>query len=153
VRSFPLIMLLTLSGCAIYIPHPPADPPPPGTDIRARLTDPGAVRVTGLFGLPIRELEGRILELSPDSLRFALLSAQEYKLPWNQEQELSLAWSEVVTLEEKRIDRRRTALFVAGAGTLTGVLIAALFRAATRNEGQEELPPDMAVIPIFSIIH
>ena len=153
MRSVSLLLLLALSGCVTYIPHPPGDPPARGTEMRARLTDPGAVRVMGLFGVPIREVEGRILETSPDSVRFVLLSAQEYRLPWNQEQPLSLAWSEVVTLEEKRLDRGRTALFVVGAGTLTGVLIAALFKAATNSEEEGDGQPDQAFIPILSIIH
>ena len=121
--------------------------------MRARLTDPGAVRIMGLFGQPIREVEGRILETSPDSVRLGLLSAQEYRIPWNQEQLLSLAWSEVVTLEERRIDRGRTALVAIGAGALTGVLIAALFRAAANSEKEGDGQPDMAFIPILSIIH
>ena len=153
MRLFVLLAVVSLAGCATYIPHSPYTPPPEGTEIRVRLTDAGAVRATGLFGQPIREMEGRIQGLTPDSLYLALLSAQEYRLPWNQEQQFTLAKSELLALEEKRIDSKKTAILAVGAGTVTGFLIVALFKAATRTDNTEGGDADLAIIPIFSIIH
>lgn len=153
MRSFLLLVVLALSGCAVYIPRSLDAPPPQDTEVRARLTTPGAVRLTGLYGHPVQEVEGRILDSTPDSLHLALLSAQEYGLPWNQEQRLALARSELLLLEERRIDKTRTALLVAGTGTVVGVTVAALFRAATRSREEDNGGGDLTLIPLFSVIH
>ncbi len=153
MRLVLLLLVLVLSGCAVYIPRPVDSPLPQDTEIRARLTNSGAVRLTGLFGQPVREIEGRFLGSPSDSLQFALLSAREYGLPWNHEQRLTLARTEVLTLEEKKIDGKRTALLVAGTGTVVGITIAALFRAATRSRDEDNGGVDMTLVPLLSIIH
>ena len=153
MRSFLLLVVLVLSGCAVYIPRPLDVPPPQDTEVRAQLTTPGAVRLTGLFGHPVQEVEGRILASTADSVHLALRSAEEYGLPWNQEQRLTLARSELLVLEEKRIDKTRTALLVAGTGTVVGITIAGLFRAATRSREEDDGGGDLTIVPLFSIIY
>jgi hypothetical protein len=146
-----MVMALLTTGCSMYVEHPVDAPLPPGTDIRAQLTTSGAVRFSGLIGQPTEYVEGSIIGLERDSLHLALLRATEYGRPWDSVDTLSFATSEIMRLEEKRIDKGRTAILAGGVGAVSGVVIGALFRAATRsrdNDGGEE---DLILIPFFTI--
>jgi hypothetical protein len=153
MRLLALMAALSLSGCSMYIQHPLNEPLPPGTDIRAHLTTPGAVRVSGILGAPTELVEGRILALDRDSLQLALLITTEYGRPWEESNTLGLATSEISRLEEKKIDGKRTALLVGGVGAVSGVVVGALFRAATRTDDGEGGEEDLSLIPLFTIFH
>ncbi|MFC1661174.1 hypothetical protein ACFL3S_06935 [Gemmatimonadota bacterium] len=154
MRGVGFVGILALSACTTYIPHPSDAPLPSGTEVRAELTTPGAVRISDLFGQPLRSVEGRVLSVSSDSMYVALLSATELGRPWDAVDTLSFAQGEILRLAEKRIDKKKTALLVGGVGTVSGVIIAALFRAATGStEGEGPGEEDRTIIPIFSIIH
>ena len=147
-------VLLALCGCSVYVPLNPDTPPPVGTDVRARLTTPGAVRISDRLGSPVREVEGQILSFLGDSLGLSLMATTEFGRPWDSVDTLKLGTIEIFQLEEKKLDRRRTALLAGGVGVVSGVLIAALFRAAGGSEDGD--PPgdiDAIVIPLFSIRH
>lgn len=149
-----LATVLLLAACSVYIPQPLETPPPPGAEVRVKLTTPGAVRVSRLFGQPIQELQGRILETSRDSLALSLISTEEYGRPWDAADTLMVAREEYFQLDEKRLDGKRTALLVGGVGVVSGVVIGGLFRAATRSEDGD--PPgeiDVILIPLFSFRH
>jgi len=151
MRLLGFMAVTLVAACTVYVPHPVDEPLPPGTNIRARLNAGGAVRVSAARGRTIDEVEGEILALGPDSLQIALLNASEYERPWEGLDSLRLAISEIGWLEEKKIDPTRTAVLVAGVGTATGVVIAALFRAANRSKGEEGGDGDLALIPLFSL--
>lgn len=148
------LLVLLLAGCSVYIPRPLDTPPPPGTEVRVKLTTPGAVRVSRLFGQPVEEIQGRLLSTYGDSLGLSFSSATEYGRPWDNADTLMVAREEYYQLDEKRLDGKRTALLVGGVGVVTGVVIGALFRAATRG-GQDEPPGeiDVILIPLFSFQH
>ena len=153
-RVLGLVVVLFVSACSVYIPQPPDTPPPAGTQVRARLTTPAAVRVSDIFGVPVQEIEGRILDLDGDSLGLRLLSATEYRRPWDSADTLKLAMGELLQLDEKRIDGRRTALFVGGVGVVSGIVIGALFKAAAGSgDGEPPGEIDVILIPLFSIRH
>ena len=154
MRVLSMAAALLLSSCSVYIPQPLDTPPPPGTQVRARLTTPGAVRVSGLVGLPVQEIEGRILNLDGDSLGLSLLSTTEYGRPWDSETTLKVAMGEIFQLDEKRIDGRRTAFLVGGLGVVSGIVIGALFKAASRSDNDEPSGEiDVILIPLFSFRH
>jgi len=154
MRFLGLAVVVFLSACSVYLPQPLDTPPTAGTQVRARLTTPGSVRVSEVFGVPVQEIEGRILNSSGDSLGLSILSATEYGRPWDSAETLKVAMGEIYQLDEKRIDGRRTAFLVGGVGAVSGIVIGALFNAASRSEDGE--PPgeiDVILIPLFSIRH
>lgn len=153
MRAAALVLLLALPSCIAYSPLPLDPAPPTGTAVRARLTTTGAVRLSDLFGRPVLNVEGRLLDVSADSLHISLLSATEYGRPWDQADTLALARNELARLDEKQIDALRTGFLVGGLGVVTGAVIVALFKAATQSDtnGQGE-PPDATLIPVFSYI-
>lgn len=145
-------VLLALCGCSVYVPLSPDTPPPVGTDVRARLTTPGAVRISDRMGAPVREVEGEVLSVGADSIGFGLLTASEYTRPWDSVDTLRVSTLEIFEMEEKRLDRTRTAILVGGVGIVTGVVIAAMFNASGSSEDGD--PPggiDAVLIPFFSI--
>lgn len=146
--------LFVLCGCSVYLPLNPEALPPAGTNVRATLTTPGAVRISDRLGSPVREIEGEVLSFWGDSLGLSLMATTEYGRPWDSVDTLKLGTMEIFQLEEKRLDKRRTAFLAGGIGVVSGVLIAALFRAATGSEdGEPPGDPDAIVIPFFSIRH
>ena len=108
--------LLLLCGCSVYLPLDPDVPPPAGTNVRARLTTPGAVRISDRLGSPVREIEGEVLGFWGDSLGLNLMSTTEYGRPWDSVDTLKLATMEVFEFDEKRLDMKRTAFLVGGVG-------------------------------------
>jgi hypothetical protein len=143
---------LLLSSCSVYLPLNSDTPPPVGADVRARLTTPGAVRISDLMGAPVREFEGEVLSVGADSIGFGLLTASEYTRPWDSVDTLRVATLEIFEMEEKRLDRTRTAFLVGGVGIVTGVVIAAMFNASGGSEDDDSPGGiDAVLIPIFSI--
>jgi hypothetical protein len=143
-----------LTACSVYIPQPVDVPPPQGTEVRVRLTTAGAVRVSQLLGRPTEEIQGQILEANGDSLGLSLISASEYRRPWDVAESLTVAREEYFQLDERRLDRKRTALFVGGVGVMSGIVIAGLFKAATRSkDGERPGEIDVTLIPLFSVRH
>lgn len=144
--------LFVLCGCTVYLPLNPEVPPPAGTNVRARLTTPGAVRISDRLGSPVREIEGEILSFWGDSLGLSLMATTEYGRPWDSVDTLKIATAEVFQFEEKRLDKTRTAFLVGGVGVVTGIVIGAIYSAAGGADGGD--PPgdiDAIVIPLFSI--
>ena len=151
MRAIVLAGTLFLGGCSVYLPQPLDTSPPPGTNVRARLTTPGAVRVSGFLGGPTQEVEGKVLTQMGDSLALSLLTTTEYGRPWDSADTLFLGFGEIYQLDEKRMDKKRSAFFAGGVAVVTSFVVAALFNAAGRSE--EGDPPgeiDVSLIPLFS---
>lgn len=151
MRAIVLAGMLFLGGCSVYLPQPLDTSPPPGTNVRARLTTSGSVRVSGFLGGPTREVEGTILVQEGDSLALSLLTTTEFGRPWDSADTLFLGFGELYQLDEKRIDKKRSAFLAGGLAVVTGVVVAALFKAAGRSEGGD--PPgeiDVSLVPLFS---
>lgn len=154
MRFLVLAAVLSVAACSVYIPQPLDPPPPVGTQVRARLTMAGAVRISGLLSRPVQELEGQVLTVLGDSLGLGLLSATEYMRPWDSVDTLNVARGEIYQWDRKRIDGKRTALIVGAVGVVSGMVIAALFNAASGSEDDE--PPgdiDGILIPILYLRH
>ena len=152
VSACALVVLLT--ACSVYIPQPMDVTPPPGTEVRLRLTTAGAVRVSRLLNRPTDEIQGRILGANGDSLGISLISAAEYRRPWDDEESLTVSMEEYFQLDERRMDGKKTALLVGGVGVVSGLVIAGLFKAAAQSRDGE--PPgeiDTILIPLFSFRH
>ena len=146
------VFLLLLGGCTVYVPLDPDVAPPPGTNVRARLTTPGAVRVSDRVGSPVQEVEGEVLSFRGDSLGLSLMATTEYGRPWDSAEMLTLSTLEISRLEEKRLDRRRTAFLAGGVGVVSGVIVAALFNAAGSSKDDDPGGGiDAILIPFLSI--
>jgi hypothetical protein len=112
------------------------------------------LRVSDRVGLPVREVEGEVLDFWGDSLRLNLMTAAEYRRPWDSTDRLALSTTEIDQLEEKRFDGKRTAFFAGGVGVVTGIIVAALFNAAGSSEDDDPGGgPDAILIPFLSIRH
>ena len=62
-----LILLLTVSGCARWVPAQ-LGTVPPGTDIRLRLSEDGAAQLEEMTGARAAELTGELLQWEPEVL-------------------------------------------------------------------------------------
>ena len=148
------VSLLLLGGCTVYVPLDPGTPPPAGTNVRATLTTPGALRVSDRVGAPVRAIEGQVLNFWGDSLGLGLYSTTEYGRPWDSTDTLAVSAMEIFQLEEKRIDKVRTALVFGGVGVLSGVVIGAVYNSlGGSGDGNSGEGPDAAIIPLFTIRH
>jgi hypothetical protein len=139
---------LAFVNCVSYQTIPSDQGPAPGTPVRATLTGPGALRVSGFFGRPVQSIEGEFLSTGADSLllgvrRFAEFGAQHI-LP----DTIAVARTDIALLQERRLSAGRTALAVAASGVAIGVLAIGLFRAAGGSGGQDGEEPDRIRIPI-----
>lgn len=150
MRLLAFLAMLMAGGCTVYVPRTVGEPLAPGTEIRARLNTPGAIRISTSRGRTLSHIEGKFLFLERDSLQIALLETSEFGRPWEGVDTLGLATSEILRLEEKKIDATRTALLVGGIGIPTGLAIGALFRAAIRSRGEGEGEVDLILIPLIS---
>jgi hypothetical protein len=149
-----VVALLVLCGCSVYLPLDPDTPPPAGTNVRATLTTPGAVRISDRLGSPVREIEGEVLGFWGDSLGLNLMSTTEYGRPWDSVDTLKLATMEVFEFEEKRLDMKRTAFLVGGVGVVTGVVLRSIYNAVGGSDGGDG-PGDVdaIIISFFSFRH
>ena len=148
------VSLLLLGGCTVYVPLDPGTPPSAGTNVRARLTTPGALRVSDRVGSPVQEVEGEVLVSQGDSLGLRLMATTEYGRPWDAAEVLTLSTLEIYQLEEKRLDRKRTAFLAGGVGVVSGVIVAALFNASGSSKDNDPGGDiDAILIPFLTIRH
>ena len=154
MRVLALAFVLLVSACSVYVPQPPDTPPPVGAEVRARLTPEGVVHVSEILGAPVLDVEGRILSADGGFLNLGLLSAGGNKRLGDSSDTLRVATGEILQLEEKRIDRRRSALLAGGVGVVSGVVLAAMFKSVNRRDsGVLDGEIEMILIPLFSIRH
>ncbi len=115
MRYLPIAILACL-GCHTYNPAP--QPVPEGAQVRVVLSDQGAVNAAAQVGPGALELHGRVLGATADSLVLGLTRVVKRRDEefWRGER-VSVARSDVGTLETRTLSRWRSGLTVAGALT------------------------------------
>lgn len=135
----PLLAALFVSGCFTYLPIEPGEAEP-GLAVRARVNSAAGARIAPLLGATdARELDGTVITRSADTLivEVPTVMADTREFGRTPNQRLSIARSDLVELEVRKLDRTRTSL-VAGAAA---ILAASVLVKALRGEpGKEPLP-------------
>jgi hypothetical protein len=148
-----LWLMPLIAGCHSYAPIEPAAAPA-GTEVRARITGAASDRVAPLLGtFDNRVLVGSVVENTAGGM---LLEVPTGAMPNVRETVVALQTrvpltsSDLVSLEQRRFDARRTSLLVGviAAGVAAGVH-AALRAGGNGDPGrQPEDPPPINRIPI-----
>lgn len=128
-----------LAGCFSYIPARPGDVEA-GVDVRARVSPDASARIAPLLGATdARRLDGRLITNGADTIVVevptVMLENREFGRTPNQR--VSIARSDLVELEVRKLDRART-MGIVGGGAV--VLSVALVSALKGEPGKEPLP-------------
>lgn len=114
--------LLVLSACYTYAPLV-GENPGLGDDVRVRLSQAEAVRVSDMTGRPIRTLEGRVFRVASDSLTLDVGWGAVYAgTPFaGRRDTLSFHERDLLELDRKELSRGRTALL--GVGLVAAIVM------------------------------
>ena len=137
VRLLVLIAALQLAGCYTFREITPTAVAP-GRNVRVTLTDEEMVRQQEALGRPVQVLEAEVVR-SDAGGSLDVTVAQTDRSPSDRvalNTFLSLPWSSVVRIEEKRFNAGRTAI-VAGVGAIAA---AGFLTLATGGSGDQEPP-------------
>jgi len=139
MRSFRWL-LLGLPLCSACYTYAPAELTtiPDGTLVRARISGEQADRVQPLIGRDLRVLEGVLLSRSADSVLLQVPSAARPVTGGGVEvlhQRLSFPLRGVNEVELKKLNRTRTALFIAGGTAVLGYILLDALNIGPGKEG------------------
>jgi hypothetical protein len=116
VKKTSALLFPLLAGCYTYAPVEPAAAPA-GVEVRARISASAAERIANLVSLADRRiLIGKLVENVDGTMTMEVPSVTPMRAAGAVEtlhQRVSLARSEVVELETRRLDRTRTGALVA----------------------------------------
>ena len=135
-----LILLLTVSGCARWVPAQ-LGTVPPGTDVRLRLSEDGAEQLEEMTGAGTTEVTGELVQWEPEVLVSTALGPSAMRLDPGLRQRLVLDPDNVVAIDVREVDRTRTGLLVGGVVAVAGSAIAwALVNIIRGSEGAPTSP-------------
>jgi hypothetical protein len=139
MRRIAILFAALSTGCFSYIPARPGEVEA-GVDVRARISPDASARIAPLLGAAdARRLDGKLIELGGDTLIVevptVMLSNSEFGRTPNQR--VSIARSDLVELEVRKLDRARTVGVVGGGALVLGVT---LINALKGEPGKEPLP-------------
>lgn len=128
-----------LTGCFTYIPARPGEVEA-GVDVRARVSPDASARIAPLLGASdSRRLDGRLISSGTDTIVVevptVMVDNREFGRTPNQR--VSIARSDLVELEIRKLDRGRTMGIVGGGAIVLGVT---LINALKGEPGKEPLP-------------
>lgn len=134
-----LAFLLTVSGCARWVPAQ-LGTVPPGTDVRLRLSEDGALRLEELTGAGAVEVTGELLQWEPEVMVSTGLAGAGANPALRQR--IVVDPDEVVGIDVREVDRTRTGLLVGGVVAAAGSAVAwALVNIIQGSEGAPNGPP------------
>lgn len=117
-------MLVLLAGCFSYTPL--ASVPPPGTDVRIRLTVAGALRLSELDMTADREYEGELVSVDEREILLSVARvASTAGIGGGRvlQDHMAFLRDEVERVEQRRLSIWRTSLVTAALATALGMLI------------------------------
>ena len=116
--------LLLTAGCYSYRPVAGVAPAP-GAELRVQLTDAGMSELTRYLGPRVMTVDGRLVEIEPDSTLMlsvkAVHTAEGGLQRWPGEGTVRVPNAAVASVSRRTLSRKRTAVF---AGGLTAALVA-----------------------------
>jgi len=143
------LLPLQLAACVTYLPIDPREAGSEPVPVRVIYSPEGAVRATTESGRVTRSLDGELLGVRFDSLRIRFMRNSDFGARLARRDSVSLPFSDVAEVLEKRVSRSRTALAI-GAGSLGVLAIAvALWRSAGGGGDEGDTPPDQLIVPVF----
>lgn len=138
-RSLTIVAAALLAGCYSYIPIERGTLVP-GTLVRARLSVPGAIRLSESIGEIQRSVEGQVVHVRPDALLVAVRVRDPYgghgfrgaapKLDT-----LQVPEGDIAELEEKRFSTLKTGAVLGAAGAISAFVVIRLFDLAGGGGG------------------
>ena len=131
-------LLVLLAGCFSYAPL--ASVPPPGTDVRVRLTVAGALRLSELDMTTEREYEGELVSVNEREILLSVARvASTAGIGGSRvlQDHMAFLRDEIERVEERRVSVWRTSLLTAALVTALGMLI----HQAVGSGGGENAPP------------
>lgn len=116
------VLGLLLAGCYVYVPASGPEPAR-GTAVRARLAQPVDVRMRQITANSVAVVDGEVVRFAPDTLYLSAvkLTAMAGNDFLGYGETVWVPRPAIALLEERRIDRQRTALAVAGGLVLAGL--------------------------------
>lgn len=158
LRRLILWAAFLLAACYSYVPVDPAAIGP-GMQVRARLSAPGALRLSEATGEVRRGLEGEVVALQADTLVVAIpvrspggSYVAQAGLPPRLDT-LQVARVDVAALEEKRFSAGKTALAAGAAGAASAFVVIRLFDLAGGGGGGPDggSPDAYLAIPLVTV--
>lgn len=146
-RRIPALLLIAVltAGCHVY--EPVSEPPAPGTEVRVRLTAPGALEMSRESDEPRRHYEGQLVENDPDTLILSVVQARnvsEFQRSRTLRNNFLIPRDYVQRLEVRALSGWRTAgVVAAGAG-----VAAFLINRAVEGGGSSGNGPDGGPGPV-----
>lgn len=136
-----LVLLLTVSGCARWVPTE-LGTVPPGTDVRLRLSEDGAAQLEEMTGARAAQVTGELLQWEPEVLLSTAVAAAGTGLDPRLRQRLVMDPDDVVAIDVREVDRTRTGFLVGGVVAVAGSAIAwAVVNLIQGSEGTPGTPP------------
>lgn len=145
-RSFLAVAMWgVVSGCYTYARTP--EPVTPHVEVALLMSTEAQLRLRERLGLDVRELHGRVVDVSPDSLMVEVPSTSPFVGVGGGSgggdqlyQRVDLARSDVLETRTRVPSPVRTAALLAGVGAGTAVILATQVF-TTQNPGQIEVTP------------
>ena len=155
-RQLPLLALATqlVTGCYAYTAAQPGAVVP-GVTVRARITPAAGESVAPVLGTRPQSLTGKLISNARDTLILEVPTAVQAEIGsavQTLHQRVSIPRSELIFLEIRELDRKRTYGVVGGAAIVVGVL---LYKALKGEPGSERLPGGGgadALVPAYRVI-
>ena len=133
-------LLLTVAGCARWVPAPPGTVPP-GSDVRLRLSEEGAGRLEELTGRFAVEVTGELIQWEPEVLLSTAVATPGATVGPGLRQRLVVDPDEVLSIDVREVDRTRTGFLVGGVVAAAGSAIAwAVVNLIQGSEGAPKPP-------------
>ncbi len=135
-RIVPILALAALTAaCHTY--RPVTTPPEAGSDVRIRLTAPGAIELSRESDDAVRTYQGQLVGTGPDTLTLSVVqarSASQFQPTRTLRNEFPIPRSFVEGIEVRELSAWRTTLVSAAAAGVVGFLI---YRAAGGGGGSD----------------
>lgn len=155
IRAWQLPLLAAaVTGCYTYTPLPDQRPAPPA-DVRVLVSSDFRQQWPDVIGPGRRALEGRVLDWDESAvlLEVPVPGVSPGGAPRPLAQRFIVPWSDVVEVEVKQLDRRRTAAAIVGVSAAAILLRQLLFAGKTSGGNEEPQEPgdqDFVLVPLIS---
>ena len=145
-----LFVLLAAAGCYTF---QPATDVRAGTDIRAQLNVEAAVRRSQSLQDPIRHVDGRVVEQTPESLTIDVLIARSSSVfqAATIRDTVRLMSSEIETIFERKLSVWRSALVTVAVAGGAAAVVAGISTIVGGNEEDPDPGTPTIVVPVFSV--